>query len=75
MFANLPKAKNRIKIFTVDGDLVADIEHDGREGYGQASWNLVSRNGQEIVSGMYLYAVQSDDSRFEDYVGKFVIIR
>jgi len=35
----------------------------------------MSRNGQEIVSGVYLYTVQSDDSRFEDFVGKFVVVR
>ena len=75
VFANLPRAKNKISIFTLDGDLVAEVEHDGREGYGQASWNLMSRNGQEIVSGIYLYVVQSEDSRFDDFIGKFVIVR
>ena len=75
VFANLPRAKNKISIFTLDGDLVAEVEHDGRDGYGQASWNLMSRNGQEIVSGIYLYVVQSEDSRFDDFIGKFVIVR
>jgi hypothetical protein len=76
MFTNLPEADNIIKVFTIDGDLVAEIDHDGRNGYGQASWNLVSRNGQEVVSGIYLYTVQSkDDDRFDDFIGKFVIIR
>ena len=28
-----------------------------------------------IVSGVYLYSVQSDDDRFEDFVGKFVVVR
>jgi hypothetical protein len=75
MFANLPQARNRITIYTLDGDLVAEIAHDGREGYGQASWNLVTRNGQQIVSGLYLYVVESEDSRFEDFIGKFAVIR
>ena len=75
VFANLPRARNLISIFTLDGDLVAEVEHDGRDGDGQASWNLVSRNGQQVVSGIYLYAVESQDGRFEDYLGKFVIIR
>lgn len=74
-FANLPRARNKISIFTEDGDLVQTIEHDGTGGYGQTSWNLVSRNGQEVVSGIYLYAVQSDDKSFDDFIGKFVIIR
>ena len=63
------------KIFTVAGDLVQTIEHDGRGGFGEATWNLISRNGQEVVSGIYLYVVQSDDDSFEDFIGKFVVVR
>ena len=74
-FANLPQAHNIIKIFTLSGDLVQEIPHDGSGGYGEASWNLVSRNGQQIVSGIYLYTVDSDDEDFEKTVGKFVVIR
>ena len=74
-FANLPRAKNLVSIFTLDGDLVAELQHDGRDGYGQVSWNLMSRNGQEVVSGISLYVVESEDGRFEDYIGKFVIVR
>lgn len=74
-FVNLPMAHNTIKIFTVAGDLVQTIQHDGTSGIGHQSWNLMSRNGQEIVSGIYLYAVQTDDDRFDDFVGKFVVIR
>jgi hypothetical protein len=36
------------------------------------SWNLISRNGQKIVSGIYLFSVDTDLGR---EVGKFVIIR
>jgi hypothetical protein len=75
MFANLPRARNKISIFTLDGDLVAELPHDGRQGDGQMPWNLVTRNGQQVTSGIYLYAVQSEDKRFEDFLGKFVIIR
>ncbi len=74
-WANLPAARNSIKVFTLAGDLVQTIEHDGTGGYGEAGWNLISRNGQEIVSGIYLYVVQSSDSRFEDFIGKFVVVR
>jgi len=74
-FTNLPAAHNTIKIYTVGGDLVQTISHSGLDGTGHQSWNLMSRNGQEIVSGVYLYSVQSDDDRFEDFVGKFVVVR
>ena len=74
-FTNLPMAKNTIQIYTASGDLVQTISHDGTSGSGHTSWNLMSRNGQEIVSGVYLYSVESDDDRFDTYVGKFVVIR
>jgi hypothetical protein len=75
MFTNLPAANNTIRIFTSSGDLVQTIYHDGTGGGGSVSWNLVSRNGQEVVSGIYLYVVHSDDSRFEDFQGRFTLIR
>ncbi len=74
-FANLPAANNRIRIYTAAGDLLQELHHDGTGGYGQITWNLVTRNGQEIVSGIYLYSVESDDDGFEDFTGKFVVIR
>ena len=39
---------------------------------GQASWNLISRNGQDIVSGIYLFTVESSKGTQR---GKFVVIR
>jgi hypothetical protein len=39
---------------------------------GSVSWNLISRNGQRIVSGIYLYSVDTDLGK---EVGRFVIIR
>jgi hypothetical protein len=39
---------------------------------GQATWNLISRNGQDIVSGIYLFTVDSNEGIQR---GKFVVIR
>ncbi len=74
-FTNLPAAPSTIHIFTIAGDLVQSIDHDGTGGIGHVSWNLMSRNRQEITSGIYLYAVQTDHSGFEDFKGKFVVVR
>ena len=41
-------------------------------GDGQARWNLISRNGQDVVSGIYLFTVSSKRGTER---GKFVIIR
>jgi len=71
-FMGLPRAPSTIKIWTVAGDFVAQVNHDGRGGDGQAAWDLVSRNGQEVESGIYLFTV---DSSFGHQVGRFVVIR
>ena len=71
-FYGLPRARSMLRIFTLAGDLVREIEHDGTGGDGTAWWNLVTRNGQDAVSGVYLFSVESD---MGTYVGKFVIVR
>lgn len=73
-FINLP-AKCTIRIFTLDGDLVRTIEHnkdDNDPTSSHETWDLISRNTQAVVSGIYLYSVESDQG---DQVGKFVIIK
>jgi hypothetical protein len=74
-FTNLPMAHNTIKIYTISGDLVQMLDHNGLSGSGHRSWNLMSLNGQEIVSGVYLYSVESDNDSFENFIGKFVVVR
>jgi len=74
-FRNLPRCISTVRIYTVAGDLVETLHHDGSNGEGSLSWNLLSRNGQEVVSGVYLFSVEPHDGRFARTVGKFVIIR
>ncbi|HEY6865781.1 MAG TPA: hypothetical protein VI792_00905, partial [Candidatus Eisenbacteria bacterium] len=71
-FMGLPRARCTIKIWTVAGDLVAQVEHEGSGGDGEAAWNLISRNGQDVESGIYLFTV---DSSLGHQTGRFVIIR
>jgi hypothetical protein len=74
-FVNLP-SEATIKIFTLDGDLVRVIEH--REGGlfsdtgSKAYWDLISRNTQAIVSGIYLYTVESKQ---RTQIGKIIVIK
>jgi hypothetical protein len=75
-FINLPP-RCTIRIYTLDGDLVRTLEHDTQEGDLDATyayWNLVSRNTQAVVSGIYLFSVE-DKETGETQVGKFVIIK
>jgi hypothetical protein len=71
-FMGLPRAKARIRIYTLAGDLVQTIDHDGSNGDGEAPWNLISRNGQDVESGVYLFTVESS---LGHQVGRFVLIR
>jgi hypothetical protein len=71
-FMHLPKALSTIRIYTLAGDFVAQLVHDGRGGDGQAAWDMISRNGQDVESGVYLFTVESE---LGHQVGKFVIVR
>ncbi len=71
-FANLPDRQCDVRIYTLAGDLVQTLPHDGTSGRGTVRWNMLSRNGQSITSGVYLYAVTCDD---ETHVGRFTVIR
>jgi len=71
-FFGLPRARSRIRIYTLAGDLVQTLDHDGTQGDGQAEWNLISRNGQDVESGVYLFTVEWPGGH---EVGRFVIIR
>ncbi|MFQ5500097.1 MAG: hypothetical protein ACE5FH_10555 [Candidatus Zixiibacteriota bacterium] len=73
-FANLPPTCT-IRIFTIDGDMVREITHDIDPSDPLSShdtWDLISRNGQPAVSGLYYWSVESDT---RTQLGKLVIIR
>lgn len=72
-FTNLPP-ECTIRIFTIDGDMVRQIDHncvtDSPECM-HAEWDLITRNTQAVVSGIYYYSIESDRG---SQVGKLVII-
>jgi hypothetical protein len=76
-FIHLPP-KCTVRIFTLAGDLVKEIEHDDTErksrglAEGQEEWKLLSESNRAIASGIYVYHVQSD---LGAQIGKFVVIR
>jgi len=81
-FFNMPAGHWTLRIFTVAGDLVQTLRWDdlmvnGKPQQetavdGQATWNLISRNGQDVTSGIYMFSVESDLGTSQ---GKFVLIR
>ncbi len=88
-FVNLPQ-RCTIRIYTLAGDLVEQIEHDGSyqadiitvskaaasgvAASGIHDWDLLSRHRQIIAPGVYLYSVENKADR-QTRVGKFVIIK
>lgn len=67
-------AKSTIRIFTLDGDLVRQLEYDPAVNSNPViSWDLISRNTQAVVSGIYIYAIESDNGYKQ--LGKIAIIK
>jgi hypothetical protein len=69
-FNHLPPTST-VRIFTLSGDLVETLLPSEQDG-GTTYWDLISRNGQDIVSGIYLYSVESPSG---STVGKLVVVR
>ncbi len=38
-------------------------------------WDLITKSRQKVVAGVYLYVVESDAPGFEDFIGKFMVVR
>jgi len=74
-FRNLPAERGTIRIYTLAGDLVQELDFDGTAGVGTVKWDLVSRNAQDVTSGVYLYSVETEGNNFKRKIGKFVVIR
>ncbi len=74
-FHHLPRALGKVTVWTLAGDRVREMPFDGRNGNGSLAWNLVSRNGQDVTSGLYLFTVECDMPGFARFVGKLVIVR
>jgi len=69
-FINLP-SRARIRIYTVSGDLVAEIEHNDTV-RDFARWDLKNQSGRDVASGIYMYRVETDQFEVQN---RFVVIR
>jgi hypothetical protein len=75
-FRNLPQTRGIIRVYTLAGDLVQELPFEANAANcGTVRWDLVSRNGQDVASGIYLFSVETDDEDFDRLIGKFVVIR
>ncbi len=69
-FYKLPR-RCTIRIFSYAGQLVQTIQHN--DPIYSTEWFQVTRNGQDIASGIYFYVVTTPDG--EQTSGKFIIIK
>ncbi|WP_337872848.1 hypothetical protein [Ignavibacterium sp.] len=71
-FRNLP-ANCTIRIYTLNGELVQTLKHDGNINKGFVEWNLRNSDQLEIAPGLYIYHVDGGD--IGTFIGKFAIIK
>ena len=73
-FANLPP-KCTIRIYSLDGDLVRKLDHDMDSSdplSNHETWDLITRNTQMVVSGLYYWTVETPDGKSQ--AGKLAIV-
>jgi hypothetical protein len=71
-FTHLP-AVCTIRIFTVDGELVNQIEHSSTIADGTENWDMLSKDKLSIAYGVYVYHVQAPG--IGEKIGKFAVIK
>jgi hypothetical protein len=73
MFTHLP-AQCEIKIFSVSGVMLDEIDVDNVADNGTAYWDLNTHEGLEVAAGVYVYYVKAKKTG-DEKVGKFSIIK
>lgn len=71
-FVNLPQVAT-IKIFTISGRLVQQIEHNSSMDNGRAPWNMITNDGLEAAYGVYVYHINAPG--IGEKIGRFAIIK
>jgi hypothetical protein len=71
-FTHLP-AQCKIRIFTVNGELVKTINHNNLIDDGTEDWNMLSKDNLSISYGVYIYHV--DAPGIGKTIGKFAVIK
>ncbi len=70
-FRNLPQ-NSTIRIYTVRGQLVQTLHHDGSHA-GMVEWNLRTKDNLDVAPGLYIFHV--DANELGTSIGKFAIIK
>jgi hypothetical protein len=62
-----------IRIFTVNGELVKEIQHESNLMDGSAEWDLLTKDNLSASYGVYIFHVDAPGIGVK--VGKFAIIK
>ncbi|PKL87648.1 MAG: hypothetical protein CVV23_14325 [Ignavibacteriae bacterium HGW-Ignavibacteriae-2] len=71
-FRNIP-LNAEIRIYTINGELVQQLRHEGFITDGTVSWDLRNKDQLEVAPGLYIYHV--DGGTTGKFTGKFAIIK
>ena len=71
-FIHLPQTCT-IRIFTLRGELVRTIQHDGLATDGSAVWNLRTDGNENVAYGIYIYHVEAPG--IGEYIGKLALVK
>ncbi len=79
LFTHLPP-RGEIEIFTASGQFIQRLQWEAADlqGSGDLFWNMQTREGNLIASGLYLFVVEATDPGSGQYMkrlGKFIVIR
>jgi len=69
-FNNLPD-QCTIRIYTLAGDFIEEIEHDAPTDY--EFWNMRTKNDQYIAPGVYLFHAETPNG--DEKIGRFLVIK
>ena len=71
-FIHLPEEAD-IRIYTIRGDHIRTLHHNGGIFDGSVSWDLRTKEGLDISYGVYIYHI--DAGKLGESIGKFAIIK
>ena len=71
-FIHLPQ-QCTIRIFTIRGELVRTLEHNGLASDGAEDWDLRTDGNENVAYGIYIYHVEAPG--IGDYIGRLALVK
>ena len=71
-FIHLPQTCT-IRIYTIRGELVRTLQHDGLASDGAETWDLRTDGNENVAYGIYVYHVEAPG--IGEYIGKLALVK